>query len=247
MRAGTSLRLLTLLLAAGLLAAAGCGTGTYVDRLDRTRRLQAYLDLLDRELVRRPWHNELFRLRVPRQFSTPPGGGRPMKLAGDEALPGGLRQFFKDLDGVQAAWRTTVRVRGNAQPQPAYLVLASNRNLTKRGRYTLAEARQYADRTIHAMFLACGQARPLRADWDSHELPAGREFAVTRTYTVFTVQEGSSAHNGVPYQLQAYWVLEGEHQFAVMFALPKNVADDEKLTEDDRIGLCLGTLEERPN
>jgi hypothetical protein len=226
--------------------AVGCGLGTYRERLDRTRRLHEYHGVLDRELVERPWQNEGFHLRVPRQFANPPET-RPTKLAGDEALPEGVRKFFKELDGVQAVWRTTVRVRGETKRQSAYVVLASNRNLTEGGRYTLKDAMQYEERLIQAMFAACARTRPLRADWETRALPAGPEFAHRRTYTVFTVPAGPAKAGGPAYEFRAYCANNGEHQFALLFLLPADIADDEKLTENDRIGLSQGTLTELRN
>ena len=229
-------------------AAAGCGLRTPdTERLDRTRRLQEHLEQLDRELVERPWQNSGFRLRVPRQFAMLPEESQPTTPVRDETLPGGLRRFVRELNGVQAVWRTAVHVRGKRERWPAYLVLASNRNLTEGGSHTLKDAQQFEERMIEAMFHDCGQTRPLRSDWTSRRLPTGREFAVTRNYTVFQVSAGAAAVEGEPYRLLAYCANDGPRQFALLFLLPENVADDEKLTEDQRIGLCLGTLAELSN
>jgi hypothetical protein len=249
MRAGISLTLLLrhwLLPAVCLFPAAGCGLRTYTERLERTQRLQDYLEVLDGELVESPWQNDGFRLRVPRQFATAPEE-TPVTLSRDEAVPGSVRGFVEKQSGVQAVWRGMVRVRGESKRWPAYIVLASNRGLTRGGRHTLKDAMQYEERLIEAMFSACAQTRPLRADWMTRELPADQEFAVTRTYSVFTVPAGPAAAGGASYEMRAYSVNNGEHQFALLFVLPAGVSEDEKLTEEGRIGLCLGTLADLRN
>jgi len=245
MRAGPSrnslLKHRLLAAAVCLVAAAGCGLRTYQERLQRTQRLQDYLEILDAELAESPWQNEAFRLRVPRQFGTAPEA-EPKSFSRDEAIPAGVRQFVEKQSGVQAVWRGMVRVRGQSDRWPAYIVLASNRDFTQGGRHALKDATQFEERLVEAMFSACARTRPLRADWPRRELPDGQEFAVTRTYSVFTVPAGPAADGGAAYEIRAYSVNNGDHQFALLFLLPESTSEEDKLTEEGRIGLCLGTL-----
>ena len=221
---------------------AGCGARSYSERLERTVRLQKHLQRLDRELVTKFWSGDGFHLRVPRQFSSVPEERSAKQLDAETTVPKRLRSMIAGLDGLHAVWRTSVKIGDRGERLPAFLVLASNRRRLQLGGHSMKDATQYEDRIVEGLFHACLKSLPLRRDWLRKELPESQEFAVTRAYSVFSLTALPAGGKERPYRVVAYCGHEGSRQFILLFLLPEEIAESEKLTQAGRIGSCLGTL-----
>jgi len=239
-----------------LVVLAGCNFGRYRERVERTRRYLDYRQRLSRHLSERAWRGNGITLRVPRQFhrvdEVGEGGQKPsgkraktQKPEPDATPPPPPPDVLRRLEGLRAVWSTTVETgeATDAEKQPAWLAVASNRHLWEQGHMTRQEALRFERRIVEVLFRSAGQSPPSRREWTAVSFPEKGEFTRAKVFHPFTIP--LTARQGLPgrYETLLYVHTRGSVQVAILFLLPHDVAASERLTEAERIGLCLETLE----
>lgn len=242
--------MLSLALCAG---ACGCGTRTYLYRLNQTKRYHAYLERLNDNL-HRPWSSidQAVTLRVPLQFEVIPppaaetdeeGNPLPIPPSRDPRQPDFLGTH---LPGLLGAWKTRQPLELVAGNRPAradaYMYVLSNWELWKSAE-TAKSAVDFQTDLTGVLTSGLRVSLPEDDQWQTSRYPAAGGYVQPKEFISVTLSPPHPIH-GAATDVFLHLYQTGrpgaEIQVAILFVIPQGYDSRQKLPE--RMALCLETL-----
>lgn len=221
---------------------AGCGAERYRDRVARTASYYEYLQQLDLNLSHDKWTRRGIQIRVPRQFQPIPIEERP-GFEDRRGNPGGTGQPADPAwPGLIGVWTADVAVEDSSSREPAFLYLASRRDADSRGDGSAETEGEFERDFVQRLASAFGQSPPAGDAWGRKAVPEPGGYVEPKTFRTLRMSAPSRS-DGPGYELRVYSYRAEGAGVIVAFAIPQQVAATERLTEGERIGMCLQTLE----
>lgn len=230
---------------------AGCGAERYENRLDRTVRYFRYLDELERNLAEKPWQGSGVRIRVPDGFdpAAPPTARAELETSSG-GVPESVRRaavrnhpdFASALPGIVGAWRADMNVRGG-ESRPAWLYVLSNHDLWL-GKAPEETAPHFHEDLVTRLVSRLNLSDPNPGHWSTLFVPPkeGRAFIQRKKFRAIGFKAVPIGDR--PHTLRLYEYETGDMQVALLFVIPRDAVERDKLLE--RIPLALQTLHVSP-
>lgn len=230
---------------------AGCGAEQYENRLDRTVRYFRYLDELEKNLAEKPWQGSGTRIRVPEGFDPvdPPmaqsESQRPSRDAPENVRRAAARNhpdFALTLPGIIGAWRAEMNVR-DGDSRPAWLYVFSNYDLWL-GKAPEEVAPHFHEDLVTRLVNRLNLSDPNPGHWSTQFIPSegGEAFVQRKKFQVIGFR--AVRVDDRPHTLRLYEYETGDMQVALLFVIPRDAVERDKLLE--RIPLALQTLHVSP-
>ncbi|GAB4146321.1 MAG: hypothetical protein Tsb009_18970 [Planctomycetaceae bacterium] len=227
-----------------LLLVSGCGTETYRERLERTSRYYAFLDVREKNLSEKRWSSRGVSLHVPKQFKLIWEANDSRNSSGATKLPRRLRS----LPGVAAIWRADVAVEGEIDKFPVFLVAMSNRHSKHQSEHTPAKAHLFQNSVVQQFYHMQNKPAPRNSDWRRKSFPESSQFSIPLEFAVFeSDSDFQFPRFSVDYQLRLYSHTNAQGHVSLLVISPSAMSDKEKLTDAERIGWMLETVRVSPS
>jgi hypothetical protein len=222
----------------------GCGSETYQQRFEESKKFYAYRERLN-QLLSPKWSAAGVSWCPPKQFQLIPPRPKPRrkKQENEETERDPRQPTFAEIElpGLLGAWQADLHLSGGQGSAKGFLYLASNLELLRK-KVPDEKAKFFNDHIIRTIATALQEKVPPLDKLGVFEVPKGEAFVERRKFRVF--RPGFKATvDDKEYRIAifAYMPEQSQIQISIVLAIPADVSPSEKI--DAAIDLSLETLE----